>query len=89
MSRTMIKLILNFITNNLCLCSEITVKATEDASKEFTTKEDVAIVLISQYVPNVHLQHTHPSHTGDPIEGSNIRPCSQFSSFLSQVPLFC
>ncbi|KAF4381770.1 hypothetical protein G4B88_002920 [Cannabis sativa] len=28
---------------------EITVKATEDASKEFTTKEDVAIVLISQY----------------------------------------
>ncbi|KAF4365853.1 hypothetical protein F8388_002723 [Cannabis sativa] len=37
MSRTKIKLILNFITNNLCLCSEITVKATEDASKEFTT----------------------------------------------------
>lgn len=29
---------------------ETTVKAIEDAFKEFTTKEDIAIVLISQYV---------------------------------------
>ncbi|KAF8401785.1 hypothetical protein HHK36_012731 [Tetracentron sinense] len=32
---------------------ETTVKAIEDAFKEFTTKEDIAIVLISQYVANM------------------------------------
>ncbi|CAK7340967.1 unnamed protein product [Dovyalis caffra] len=36
-----------------CLCPETTVKAIEDAFKEFTTKEDIAIVLISQYVANM------------------------------------
>jgi len=30
--------------------SETTVKQIEDAFKEFTNKEDIAVVLISQYV---------------------------------------
>ncbi|CAN6445939.1 unnamed protein product [Victoria cruziana] len=33
--------------------AETTVKAIEDAFKEFTTKDDIAIVLISQYVANM------------------------------------
>lgn len=32
------------------LFSETTVRAIEDAFKEFTAKEDIAIILISQYV---------------------------------------
>lgn len=32
---------------------ETTVKAIEDAFKEFTTREDIAIVLISQYVSSI------------------------------------
>ncbi|OMP08183.1 ATPase, V1 complex, subunit F, eukaryotic [Corchorus olitorius] len=36
-----------------CFFSETTVKAIEDAFKEFTTREDVAIILISQYVANM------------------------------------
>lgn len=39
----------------MCLCSETTVKAIEDAFKEFTTKEDIAIILISQYVSSSDL----------------------------------
>ncbi|KAF3657461.1 V-type proton ATPase subunit F [Capsicum annuum] len=35
------------------LCSETTVKQIEDAFKDFTTREDIAIVLISQYVANM------------------------------------
>ncbi|KAF5462870.1 hypothetical protein F2P56_018840 [Juglans regia] len=37
-------------TNYLIVDSKTTVKAIEDAFKEFTTREDIAIVLISQYV---------------------------------------
>ncbi|PIA57030.1 hypothetical protein AQUCO_00600034v1 [Aquilegia coerulea] len=37
-------------TNYLIVDSKTTIKAIEDAFKEFTTKEDIAIVLISQYV---------------------------------------
>lgn len=38
----------------LCLyATETTVKQIEDAFKEFTTREDIAIVLISQYVSNL------------------------------------
>ncbi|CAH1453757.1 unnamed protein product [Lactuca virosa] len=33
--------------------SKTTVKQIEDAFKEFTTRDDVAIVLISQYVANM------------------------------------
>ncbi|KAJ4719659.1 V-type proton ATPase subunit F [Melia azedarach] len=40
-------------TNYLIVDSKTPVKAIEDAFKEFTTKEDVAIVLISQYVANM------------------------------------
>jgi len=40
-------------TNYLIVDSKTTVKAIEDAFKEFTTKDDVAIVLISQYVANM------------------------------------
>lgn len=36
--------------DSLSSCSETTVKQIEDAFKEFTTREDIAIVLISQYV---------------------------------------
>ena len=36
--------------------TETTVKQIEDAFKEFTAREDIAIVLISQYV-------SEPSHT--------------------------
>ena len=40
-------------TNYLIVDSKTTVKAIEDAFKDFTSKEDVAIVLISQYVANM------------------------------------
>ncbi|XP_042488879.1 V-type proton ATPase subunit F [Macadamia integrifolia] len=40
-------------TNYLIVDSKTTVKAIEDAFKEFTSKEDIAIVLISQYVANM------------------------------------
>ncbi|CAA6654730.1 unnamed protein product [Spirodela intermedia] len=40
-------------TNYLIVDSKTTVKAIEDAFKEFTTREDIAIVLISQYVANM------------------------------------
>ncbi|KAL5729945.1 hypothetical protein ACHQM5_002832 [Ranunculus cassubicifolius] len=40
-------------TNYLIVDSKTTVKAIEDAFKDFTTRDDVAIVLISQYVANM------------------------------------
>ncbi|KAI3691645.1 hypothetical protein L6452_31445 [Arctium lappa] len=40
-------------TNYLIVDSKTTVKQIEDAFKEFTTRDDVAIVLISQYVANM------------------------------------
>ncbi|KAK7336804.1 hypothetical protein VNO77_17352 [Canavalia gladiata] len=40
-------------TNYLTVDSKTTVKQIEDAFKEFTTREDIAIVLISQYVANM------------------------------------
>ncbi|RWR96074.1 V-type proton ATPase subunit F [Cinnamomum micranthum f. kanehirae] len=41
------------VFNKIPHVSETTVKQIEDAFKEFTTKEDIAIVLISQYVANM------------------------------------
>ena len=38
------------INSGLCYAVETTVKQIEDAFKEFTAREDIAIVLISQYV---------------------------------------
>nr|GMD13914.1 V-type proton ATPase subunit F [Ipomoea batatas]GMD17156.1 V-type proton ATPase subunit F [Ipomoea batatas]GMD18623.1 V-type proton ATPase subunit F [Ipomoea batatas]GMD20069.1 V-type proton ATPase subunit F [Ipomoea batatas] len=40
-------------TNYLIVDSKTTVKQIEDAFKEFTSREDIAIVLISQYVANM------------------------------------
>ncbi|KAL6573495.1 hypothetical protein OROHE_001954 [Orobanche hederae] len=40
-------------TNYLIVDSKTMVKQIEDAFKEFTTREDIAIVLISQYVANM------------------------------------
>ncbi|XP_050363445.1 V-type proton ATPase subunit F [Argentina anserina] len=40
-------------TNYLIVDSKTTVKQIEDAFKEFTTKDEIAIVLISQYVANM------------------------------------
>ncbi|GLJ06460.1 hypothetical protein SUGI_0039750 [Cryptomeria japonica] len=40
-------------TNYLIVDSKTTVKAIEETFKEFTAKEDIAIVLISQYVANM------------------------------------
>ncbi|KAJ4975536.1 hypothetical protein NE237_000642 [Protea cynaroides] len=40
-------------TNYLIVDSKTTVKMIEDTFKEFTAKEDIAIVLISQYVANM------------------------------------
>uniref|UniRef100_A0A0D9W214 DUF4220 domain-containing protein n=1 Tax=Leersia perrieri TaxID=77586 RepID=A0A0D9W214_9ORYZ len=40
-------------TNYLIVDNKTTVKQIEDAFKEFTTREDIAIVLISQYVANM------------------------------------
>nr|GMD22013.1 V-type proton ATPase subunit F [Ipomoea batatas]GMD24955.1 V-type proton ATPase subunit F [Ipomoea batatas]GMD26736.1 V-type proton ATPase subunit F [Ipomoea batatas]GMD27769.1 V-type proton ATPase subunit F [Ipomoea batatas]GME14606.1 V-type proton ATPase subunit F [Ipomoea batatas] len=40
-------------TNYLIVDSKTTVKQIEDAFKEFTAREDIAIVLISQYVANM------------------------------------
>ncbi|KAL8548115.1 hypothetical protein ACS0TY_007437 [Phlomoides rotata] len=40
-------------TNYLIVDSKTTVKQIEEAFKEFTTREDIAIVLIGQYVANM------------------------------------
>ncbi|XP_066400568.1 V-type proton ATPase subunit F [Miscanthus floridulus] len=40
-------------TNYLLVDNKTTVKQIEDAFKEFTTREDIAIVLISQYIANM------------------------------------
>ncbi|KAJ4727383.1 V-type proton ATPase subunit F [Melia azedarach] len=40
-------------TNYLIMDSKTTIKQIEDAFKEFTSREDIAIVLISQYVANM------------------------------------
>ncbi|KAI3832356.1 hypothetical protein MKX03_010813 [Papaver bracteatum] len=40
-------------TNYLIVDSKTTVKAIEDAFKDFISREDIAIVLISQYVANM------------------------------------
>ncbi|KAJ9159331.1 hypothetical protein P3X46_024842 [Hevea brasiliensis] len=40
-------------SNYLLVDSKTTVKQIEDAFKDFTTREDIAIVLISQYVANM------------------------------------
>ncbi|WCJ38731.1 V-type proton ATPase subunit F [Euphorbia peplus] len=40
-------------TNYLLVDSKTTVKQIEDAFKEFTSREDIAIVMISQYVANM------------------------------------
>ncbi|XP_071724570.1 V-type proton ATPase subunit F-like [Rutidosis leptorrhynchoides] len=40
-------------TNYLIVDSKTTVKQIEDAFKEFTTRDDIAVVLISQYVANM------------------------------------
>lgn len=37
-------------TRDVLYFSETTVKQIEDAFKEFTTRDDIAIVLVSQYV---------------------------------------
>ncbi|XP_042431496.1 V-type proton ATPase subunit F-like [Zingiber officinale] len=39
--------------NYLIVDSKTTVKAIEDAFKEFTSREDIAVVLISQYIANM------------------------------------
>jgi hypothetical protein len=39
--------------------TETTVKQIEDAFKEFTTREDIAIVLISQYVSEPPHKHAY------------------------------
>ncbi|GMP99636.1 hypothetical protein CsSME_00047037 [Camellia sinensis var. sinensis] len=41
-------------TNYLIVDSKTTVKQIEDAFKEFTTREDIAIVMISQFVSCKH-----------------------------------
>ncbi|KAE9591825.1 putative H(+)-transporting two-sector ATPase [Lupinus albus] len=43
-------------TNYLIVDSKTTIKQIEDAFKEFTAREDVAIVLISQYVSHISWQ---------------------------------
>ncbi|CDP17303.1 unnamed protein product [Coffea canephora] len=40
-------------TNYLIVDSKTTVKQIEEAFKDFTTREDVAVVLISQYIANM------------------------------------
>lgn len=40
----------HWLMRSFCSFLETTVKQIEDAFKEFTTKEDIAIILISQYV---------------------------------------
>lgn len=47
-------MLLSFAYEKCLLCFlETTVKQIEDAFKEFSTREDIAIVLISQYVANM------------------------------------
>eukprot|EP00246_Nothoceros_aenigmaticus_P017464 TRINITY_DN8525_c0_g1_i1.p1 TRINITY_DN8525_c0_g1~~TRINITY_DN8525_c0_g1_i1.p1 ORF type:complete len:130 (+),score=15.92 TRINITY_DN8525_c0_g1_i1:71-460(+) len=40
-------------TNYLVVDSKTSLRAIEDAFKEFTTRDDIAIVLISQYIANM------------------------------------
>lgn len=40
-------------TNYLIVDNKTTVKQIEDAFKDFTTREDIAIVMISQYIANM------------------------------------
>ena len=50
-SEMLLLMLLSFAYENVSLCFlETTVKQIEDAFKEFTTREDIAIVLISQFV---------------------------------------
>ncbi|XP_040940797.1 V-type proton ATPase subunit F isoform X2 [Gossypium hirsutum] len=48
-------------TNYLIVDSKTTVKQIEDAFKEFTTRTDIAIVLISQYEAFNNVQNEKPS----------------------------
>ncbi|KAJ8441832.1 hypothetical protein Cgig2_021522 [Carnegiea gigantea] len=41
------------LTAKCFTCLETTVKQIEDAFKDFTTREDIAIVMISQYIANM------------------------------------
>ncbi|KAL2540634.1 V-type proton ATPase subunit F [Abeliophyllum distichum] len=60
-------------TNYLIVESKTTVKQIEDAFKEFTTREDIGIVLISQYVANMirflvdSYNKPIPGNFGDPV----------------------
>lgn len=50
MSNEAYQIVISWLTWSYCSFSETTMKQIEDAFKEFTAKEDVGIILISQYV---------------------------------------
>uniref|UniRef100_A0A2P2KHU9 Uncharacterized protein MANES_07G050600 n=1 Tax=Rhizophora mucronata TaxID=61149 RepID=A0A2P2KHU9_RHIMU len=54
-------------TNYLIVDSKTTIKQIEEAFKEFTTREDIAIVLISQY-----LQQASSSNFGDSFKSPSL-----------------
>ncbi|XP_031476188.1 V-type proton ATPase subunit F isoform X2 [Nymphaea colorata] len=66
-------------TNYLIVDSKTTVKAIEDAFKEFTTKEDIAIVLISQYM-NSNLMNTEEEAAACLVRGQTAEGTVLFSS---------
>ncbi|CAL5354730.1 unnamed protein product [Camellia sinensis] len=79
---------------------EITVEQIKEAFKEFTTREDVAIVMISQYVANMIkflvdsynnpilaiLEIPSKDHPYDPTHDSVL---SRVKYFFSDFPILC
>ncbi|GMQ00641.1 hypothetical protein CsSME_00047642 [Camellia sinensis var. sinensis] len=87
-------------TNYLIVDSKTTVNQIEEAFKAFTTREDVAIVMISQYVANMIkflvdsynnpipaiLEIPSKDHPYDPTHDSVL---SRVKYFFSDFPILC
>ncbi|KAI8030285.1 V-type proton ATPase subunit F [Camellia lanceoleosa] len=87
-------------TNYLIVDSKTTVKQIEEAFKEFTARQDVAIVMISQYVANMIkflvdsynnpilaiLEIPSKDHPYDPTHDSVL---SRVKYFFSDFPILC
>ncbi|KAF5962213.1 hypothetical protein HYC85_003422, partial [Camellia sinensis] len=90
-------------TNYLIVDSKTTVKQIEEAFKEFTTREDVAIVMISQYVANMIkflvdsynnpipaiLEIPSKDHPYDPTHDSVLSRVKYFFSDFSILRVVC
>ena len=41
------------MTVNICCCAETSVKKIEDTFKDYTNRDDIAIILINQHIANM------------------------------------